>query len=98
MDVIWTHRAKRRLKEIKDYIAQDQPQNAEKWIDRILERGNNLVEQPRIGRIVPEYEVKTIREVLLGDYRIIYQITPSRINILTIRHGSQLLPKKASDA
>ena len=98
MDVIWTHRARRRLQEIYDYIANDQPQNAEKWINHLIERGHKTAEQPWMGRMVPEYEEETIREVLQGDYRIIYQITASRINILTVRHGSQLLPLKASDA
>ena len=74
MDVIWTHRARRRLKEIYDYIAQDQLQNAEKWIDRVIKRCDYTAEEPWLGRVVPEYEEENIREVLQGDYLIFYQI------------------------
>lgn len=72
MDVIWTYRARQRLKEIYHYIAEDQRGNAAKWIDRIIKRGDSTREKPWMGRMVPEYKDDTIREILQGDYRIIY--------------------------
>lgn len=98
MDVVWTHRARQRLTEVYDYIARDQPRNARNWVNRLLQRGDGIGHQPWIGREVPEYEEETVREIFEGDYRIIYQVTPSRIEILTVRHGSKPLPMKLSDA
>lgn len=92
MRVAWTQRAMYRLQQILAYIAQDQPGNAERFVNRLIDRGDSLGEQPRSGRMVPEYRDRTIREVSEGDYRIIYRILPERVDILTVRHGSQLLP------
>ena len=69
MDVIWTDRVRFRLKEIYDYIARDQPQNARNWVDQLIKRGDSVGEQSWAGRQVPEYEEETIREVFQGDYR-----------------------------
>ena len=96
MDVVWTHRARQRLVDVYDYIAQDQPQNARNWLTRLIEHADSIGDQPWIGRKVPEYDNDVIREIFEGDYRIIYEVTPSRINILTIRHGSRPLPIKLS--
>jgi|SRR3990172_6115594 len=97
MEVYWTDRARLRLKEVYDFIARDQPVNATRWVDRLIKRGDSIGDQPWAGRRVPEYEDDTIREVFQGDYRIIYEITSSRIHVLTVRHGSQLLPLQISN-
>jgi plasmid stabilization system protein ParE len=44
-----------------------------------------------IGRIVPEIRNKQFRELIYGNYRIIYRIEKKQISILTIRHGKQIL-------
>lgn len=67
MKVIWTPRAQQRLQEIHDYIARDQPDNAVRWVARVLDRGEQIGDQPRSGRIVPEYQREAIREVFAGD-------------------------------
>ena len=92
MKVVWTPRAQRRLRQIHDYIALDQPQNAVTWIERLLNRGEQIADQPRSGRVVPEYQLDTIREVFEGAYRIIYRVRAHQIDVLTIRHGAQPLP------
>ena len=92
MKVAWTRRSLYRLRQILDYIAKDQPRNAAHFVDRLIQRGDSIGEQPRRGRVVPEYQDDTIREVLDGDYRIIYKIRLERIDILTVRHGARLLP------
>jgi len=93
MKVIWTPRAQQRLQEIHDYIAKDQPGNAERWVARVLDRGEQIGEQPRSGRVVPEYRRETLREVFEGDYRIIYRIRSRQVDVLTVRHGARMLPK-----
>jgi plasmid stabilization system protein ParE len=92
MKVIWTPRAQRRLQEIHDYIAQDQPVNAARWVARVLDRGEQIGEQPRSGRVVPEYQRESIREIFEGDYRIIYRIRSQRVDMLSVRHGARRLP------
>ena len=96
MNVVWTERALLRLQHIQNYIAEDQPANALAWVNRVLERGDTLSDQPHRGRPVPEYPTAEVREVREGDYRIIYQVRAGCAEILTVRHSSQLLPLELS--
>jgi toxin ParE1/3/4 len=50
---------------------------------------------PHVGRAIPELNEKTVREVSLYSYRIIYQIQPTHIDILAIIHKRRDL--KAGD-
>jgi addiction module RelE/StbE family toxin len=92
MRVIWTPRAQRRLQEIHDYIAKDQPVNATRWMAQVLARGEQIGEQPRSGRVVPEYQRESLREVFVGDYRILYRIRSQQVDVLSVRHGARRLP------
>jgi toxin ParE1/3/4 len=92
MKVAWTRRSILRLRQILEHIAKDQPDNARRFVNQLIERGDSVGEHVRRGRIVPEYQDETIREVFEGDYRIIYKIGLERVDVLTVRHGSQILP------
>ena len=94
MKVVWTDRAKQRLREIRDYIAQERPPAASKLVRRLVLRSHQLALLPRSGRAVPEYERDDIRELLERPYRIIYLVLPQqqRVDVLTVYHYHQLLP------
>ena len=92
MIIIWSPLAVDRASEITDYIAQDKPSAAEKWIDTVFSKVEQLKSSPEIGRIVPEINDSQFRELIYGNYRIIYRIETKQISILTIRHGKQILP------
>ncbi|MBU4185110.1 MAG: type II toxin-antitoxin system RelE/ParE family toxin [Proteobacteria bacterium] len=92
MRIIWSPLAVDRASEITDYIAQDKPSAAEKWIDTVFSKVEQLKSSPEIGRIVPEINDSQFREIIYGNYRIIYRIETKQISILTIRHGRQILP------
>jgi toxin ParE1/3/4 len=94
MKVIWTPRAQQRLQEIHDHIALDQPVNATRWVARVLDRGEQIGDQPLSGRVVPEYQRETVREIFEGDYRIIYRIRSQQVDVLTVRHGAQRMPRR----
>jgi len=92
MRIIWSPIAVDRASEIADYIAQDKPSAAEKWIDTVFSKVEQLKSSPEINRIVPEINDCQFRELVYGNYRIIYRIETKQISILTIRHGRQILP------
>ena len=92
MKIIWSPLAVERVSEIAEYISVDDQSAAIKWINRLFEKINLLKSSPQIGRIVPEIEGTEIRELIFGNYRIIYRIEKDRLSILTIRHGKQILP------
>ncbi|MGD9159890.1 MAG: type II toxin-antitoxin system RelE/ParE family toxin [Desulfobacteraceae bacterium] len=94
MKIIWSPLAIDRASEIVDYISQDKPSAAEKWIDTAFSKVEQLKSSLEIGRIVPEIKNGQFREIIYGNYRIIYRIEKKQISILTIRHGMQILPIK----
>lgn len=92
MRIVWSPLAVDRASEIAGYIAQDKPSAAEKWVNTVFSRVEQLKSSPEIGRIVPEINNDQFRELIYGNYRIIYRIEKKQISILTIRHGKQILP------
>ena len=92
MRIIWSPLAVDRASEIADYIAQDKPSAVEKWIDTVFSKVEQLKSSPEIGRILPEINDSQFRELIYGNYRIIYRIETKQISILTIRQGRQILP------
>jgi len=91
MKIIWSPLSIERITEIDGFIAEDKPGAAEKWINSIFPEADKLIAFPQCGRIVPEINHRDIREIIFGSYRIIYQISPQKTEILTVRHGKQLL-------
>jgi len=92
MKIIWSPLAIDRATEIAEYIAQDKPSAAENWINTVFSKVEQLKYSPEIGRFVPEIKNNQFRELIYGNYRIIYRIEKKQISILTIRHGMQILP------
>ena len=92
MKIIWSPLAIEKASEIADYISFDNPTAAQKWVDSVFQKIESLQLSPKIDRIVPEIERKEIRELIFGNYRIIYHLENTRISILTIRHERQILP------
>lgn len=92
MKIVWSPLALERIEEISDYIAYDNPSAAVKWIDSVMWKVESLPDNPEIGRVVPEIEIQSIRELIFGNYRIIYRYDNKSIHILTVRNFKQILP------
>lgn len=93
--VRWTPQAADDLDAIAEYIARDSPHFAGLVVADILETVDRLIDFPESGRVVPEIGDRTIREIILGSYRIIYRRHGEAVEILTVHHGARLLdPKK----
>lgn len=90
--IIYTAIAKEDLKEIFQFISKDSKYYAKLQILRIKHSIHILKTFPKAGREVPEYKFEYIREIIEGNYRIIYMIvSDERIDILTVHHSSKLL-------
>ncbi len=92
MKVRWTDKARRHLRAIHDYIATDSFKYAARMVDRITRKGEGLKRFPLSGHVVPEYEVDHIRQVLEGNYRIIYRVKPDVLEILAVIHAARQMP------
>lgn len=87
---MWTNEALARLRDIKRYIAQNNPDRATLFIQKIIDRTEILITSPQIGRIVPEISRPDIRELIFKNYRIVYRIKNDFIEILTVFEGHRL--------
>jgi toxin ParE1/3/4 len=93
MKLFWTETAKQDLQAIRRYIATDNPVAAKQWIQRLRERARNALHAPLAGRVVPEMSREDIRELIEGNYRIVYQVLEDRLVILTVFEGHHLFPQ-----
>ena len=90
-EVRWTPQAADDLDAIADFIAQDSPHYASLFVLDVLQAVERMNQFREMGRIVPETNSPDIRELLLGNYRIVYRLKFDTPEILTIYHGSRLL-------
>ena len=97
MKIQWSPLALERMGEISDYIAQEGPMAAERWIRSIFGRVEQIRDFSRSGRPVPEIGRSDIRELVIANYRIIYRLEPKVVSILTVRHSRQILPAEEID-
>jgi len=82
------------LRSIHEYISKDSELYADNVIRNIIKRARVLELHAHIGKVVPEFKNLLIRELIEGNYRIIYEIqNENKISILRIYHSARLLKK-----
>jgi toxin ParE1/3/4 len=93
--IVWTESALGDLEGIGEFIAKDSIRYAEITVSELFYSVDILEKNPLLGRKVPEFNEDSIRELIKGNYRIIYLIVDDyRIDILTVHHSSKLLSNK----
>ncbi len=91
----WLSEAKIDLKEIFDYISLDSKRYAKLQVNRIRKRTSILKSQPRVCKIVDEIEIPEIRELIQGNYRIIYRIVNDNlVHIIMVHHSARDLRRR----
>jgi toxin ParE1/3/4 len=68
--LIWTEQAINDLEDIGDYIAESSEKYAKLTVKRLYEKSDILKQFPQTGRVVPEKNEETVRELIEGNYRI----------------------------
>jgi plasmid stabilization system protein ParE len=89
--VRWSPQAIEDLESIAEFISRDSAYYARLFVIDVLGVADRLELFPESGRVVPELKNPAIREVLLGNYRIVFRRTRSLCEILTVYHGARLL-------
>jgi len=90
--ISWTDFALENLIAIGDYIEKDSYFYAQKVVDNIFNSVDILEQNPLAGRKVPEFNDRNIRELIYGNYRIVYKIiSKDNIDIITVHHSARLL-------
>ena len=91
LELEWSPDALSDLNDIGSYIEKDSPYYAKFTIEMLFGKANNLVTFPYSGRVVPEINHESVRELIHGMYRIIYRIKPNKIEIVGVIHSKRML-------
>ena len=91
LKIRWSPQAAANLEEICSYISKDSEYYAVLFAKRITNIIKDIPDFPELGRIVPEYNDRNLRERIYENYRIVYRIKEDIIEIAAICHGSRLL-------
>ncbi|KRT76485.1 MAG: plasmid stabilization system protein [Armatimonadetes bacterium CSP1-3] len=89
--VIWTRQAVEDVEAIKAYVARDSERYAVLLAERLVAAIERVGLFPESGRVVPEVNDATLREVVYGNYRIVYRVLPEAVEVVTVYHGARLL-------
>ena len=87
--VIWTETGQSTLDEAVAYIAQDSLPAAQRLLESALDTAESLSLLSERGRIVPEMQQPNIRELLVGRYRLMYEVFDAKVEILAFIHGAR---------
>ena len=90
MEIIWSSRSLEKIEQIGNYIAEDVPERARAFVDRLVESVERLRKRPMSGQIIRENPA--FRQVVMQGYRIVYRIQERAIEIVTV-----IAPKEDSD-
>jgi toxin ParE1/3/4 len=83
------------INNIAEFISRDSLKYANIQVQFFFDSVEILGAHPKSGRIVPEIKDPSIREIIVGFYRIIYQIqSKTLINIITVHHSKKLVRSK----
>ncbi|MGZ0168551.1 MAG: type II toxin-antitoxin system RelE/ParE family toxin [Planctomycetales bacterium] len=89
--LIWSDAATDDLESTAAYISRDSPAYAASFVRRVLAAAKSVQHMPESGGIVPEFDRQDLREVLVGNYRIVYSLGLSEVRIVAIVHGAREL-------
>ena len=91
--VRWTDQAVEDLRSIRLFIERDSPRYGRLVAERLYEAISRIELFPYSGRMVPELDREDMRELIVGDYHIVYRVDGEIALLLTIYRSSRLFPR-----
>jgi toxin ParE1/3/4 len=89
MRVEWSASATADLDAIRAYIARDSEHYAARFVQQVVKTTRMLRTFPELGQVVPEFDERTVRERVLQNYRIFYEVQERRVLIIAIVHAAR---------
>lgn len=91
MKLTWTLQARRDLDLIAGFIGRDSPAAAVRQIAVLRQTARDTLQFPHIGRLVPEADRENVRERIVGNHRLLYEVFPEEIRVVMVVEGHRLL-------
>lgn len=86
MHIFWTRLASQDVGRLHDFLKIVNPAAATKTVQQLLKAPHVLLENPRIGERLDEFEPREIRRLVVARYEVRYEVKESVIHILRIWH------------
>jgi addiction module RelE/StbE family toxin len=93
--VAFSPSARRDLRDIVRYISLDSPDRALRLGELLVSSVKRLADFPEMGRVVPELNDPSIREIIVRSYRVIYRVDHEdrRVDVARFWHGARGTPE-----
>lgn len=89
MRIDWSDLALDDLQDIRQYIHKDSPYYANQLVELVFQTVDRLEDFPKSGRRIPECDMENWREIIVGDYRVMYLLQAERVLIVAVMHCSR---------
>ena len=90
--ILWTEPAIKDLESIHTFIARNSKFYADAFVANLIQKTESLQQFPLLGRIVPEIGDEHTRELLVENYRVVYDVNAEVVRILAVIHSSREFP------
>ena len=93
--IIWSPTARFDLWDVLSYISEFDQNAAARYRDKVFDSIERLTNFPESGRIVPEFNTSTIREVICKPCRIVYRLKDNDkiVEIARVWHAARGIPR-----
>lgn len=92
--IIWSNPAIDDLQQLREFYTQFSEGYADRLISKLVERTDILLSFPQSGRMAPQFNDGLTRELVSGDYSIIYRVQDvSTVIIARIQHNARPLTR-----
>ena len=88
----WTDQAVEDLRSIRLFIERDSPRYGRLVAERLYDATSQIELFPYSGRMVPDLNREDLRELIVGDYHIVFPVDGEVVFLLTIYRSSRLFP------
>ena len=86
------------IKDLEDmqayYSGEGVPEVGKKLTIEIIARIERLIAHPLSGRVVPEFHVEHLREIIYPPFRIVYRHDKNKVRIVRIWRSERLLSER----
>ena len=95
--VVWTKPGWANLEAAAEYLAQDSPRYAAALVRETREAARSLANFASRGRVVPEINDPSVRELFVWRYRLLYRIKGPEVQVLAFIHSARVLGSLVAD-
>jgi plasmid stabilization system protein ParE len=89
MELKWTSKALSDLARLYDFLSPVNKRAAARTVQSLTSAPLRLLEQPRIGEKLDEFEPREVRRIFVGHYEMRYEMQGSTIFVLRLWHGRE---------